>query len=608
MLSLVLAATFSFQAPGAAAPTTQDSLRVLVSGPAGEVRRLDALGFHDHSPSYSIEGSWLVQEVIVPEAELPALRAAVPASIVKILERSRPLRDKVAEWRRIVPDLPDPNYRTPAEILAGLQALEAQFPTLAKLWDFQSRWGTPLTHNGRRVYGLRISDNPGVDEDEPNLVVFANNHCRELNTIEVAFMTAENLLNGYATNAALKKIVDQNQVWIIPTMNPDGLDFVWTSNDMWRKNRRNNGGGSYGVDLNRNYPYFWSRCGSSSSPSSDTYHGPSAGSEPEAQMMLAFAQAEGIERLIDFHSYARDVRTPHNSLITGNLPSMVTSFYAPLHQAIASAMSYQTNTSCCCGTHMEWHHSLHGTMAFLVEMGDAFQPPFPSTVTELARVWPGVELFLTKPVPMRGHVRSMDGNRPLLAKLTVAGQPFADGQKIDSLGRHGRYHLWIAPGTYDVTFTAPGHVAKTLRVSLVDGQTLVRDVVLEPSLRPAVLQTAGTPQVGQTVDLNLASPDDAGRQYFLPVSLWDAPPIVLGERTIPIAASFLLNVQLAATTVFVNTFGTLDGSGQATGRFAIPNDPNLVGFDFWFAGLTFQPSYPFGIRGISNNVRLRVAP
>ena len=55
---------------------------------------------------------------------------------------------------------------------------------------------------------------------------------------------------------------------------------------MWRKNRRFNSPGVYGVDPNRNYPYEWVGNGSSTDPSSDTYRGPSPGSEPEVIALM----------------------------------------------------------------------------------------------------------------------------------------------------------------------------------------------------------------------------------------------------------------------------------------------------------------------------------
>ncbi|MBK8975314.1 MAG: hypothetical protein IPM29_05270 [Planctomycetes bacterium] len=574
----------------------------MILAPADMSSRLDSLGFHAHDHAVHTAGAQVVTEVIVPEPELAWLRAQLPGALVQVVERSRPLRELLPP----LPESPDPSYKTPQQIEQIFRSLEASYPAIAKVYDFQSRYGAPFTHGGRRIWLLRISDNPAVDEDEPSFVVCGNNHARELNSIEVPLRTATELCQGYGIDPGLTRIVDDSQIWIVASMNPDGLDAVWNVNQWWRKNRRDNGDGTFGVDLNRNYPFMWGQCGASTRTSSDTYQGPSAASEPETRCMIALADAEGLERLFDFHSYSRDVRPPHNPIVSAALPPMVSGYYGPWHAELAQLMSYATNTSCCCGTHMEWHHATRGTMAFLVEMGDAFQPPWPATLLEVDRVWPAVRRFLEKPVPLRGHVRSLRDHVPLDARITVAGQTFQHGQEIRSGGRFGRYHLWCAAGTWDVTFEAAGHLPRTLRVTTRTDATVELDVVLEPDLSVPVLVATGVPLVGSTVQLDLASPDDAGRAYFMPVSLLGPPPLPLGTRSIPITPDFLTALQLDAPGVFPNTAGTLDARGDARGGFVIPRDPGLVGVTFWFTALTLDPRWPFAVRGIGNAIQLTV--
>merc|ERR1712087_819909 len=76
---------------------------------------------------------------------------------------------------------------------------------------------------------------------------------------------------------------------------------------MWRKNRRNNGGGSYRVDLNRNWgpSSTWCTSGSSTNPNSDTYCGPSVFSESEIQACRDFINnpLNNIQAAIDMHTF-----------------------------------------------------------------------------------------------------------------------------------------------------------------------------------------------------------------------------------------------------------------------------------------------------------------
>lgn len=70
-------------------------------------------------------------------------------------------------------------------------------------------------------------------------------------TPQIILDTAERLLSQYSTNATVKNLIDNNQIYLMWTMNPDGLNYVWKSNNMWRKNRKRNRDGTFGVDLNR---------------------------------------------------------------------------------------------------------------------------------------------------------------------------------------------------------------------------------------------------------------------------------------------------------------------------------------------------------------------
>jgi len=102
------------------------------------------------------------------------------------------------------------------------------------------------------------------------------------------------LLENYSSDPSIKNIVDNTEMYFIPVVNPDGYIYNQTTNPngggLWRKNRRNNGDNTYGVDLNRNYSYNWGydNTGSSGNTNSDTYRGPSPFSEPESRIMRDF--------------------------------------------------------------------------------------------------------------------------------------------------------------------------------------------------------------------------------------------------------------------------------------------------------------------------------
>ena len=157
------------------------------------------------------------------------------------------------------------------------------------------------------MFALKISDNVSIDEDETAMLIVGTHHAREINVPVIGLEAAERLTDGYGSDNDIKAAVDSHEIWIAPIWNPDGYNYVFTANNMWRKNRRVLSGG-VGVDQNRNYAQAWNTsCAGSTSPSSDTYKGPSAVSEPETQTMITWSKAERFGKVIDYHSSGREV-------------------------------------------------------------------------------------------------------------------------------------------------------------------------------------------------------------------------------------------------------------------------------------------------------------
>ncbi|MFQ5511741.1 MAG: M14 family zinc carboxypeptidase [Candidatus Krumholzibacteriia bacterium] len=163
---------------------------------------------------------------------------------------------------------------------------------------------------GRNIYALKISDNVSIDEAEPEVLYMGNHHARELMSVDIPLRFAVYLLINYGTDAAVTNMVDNREIYFAPMINPDGHVYVeqnhadpwWT---WWRKNRRDNGDGTFGVDLNRNYGYAWGYddLGSSPFPSSQVYRGLNAFSEPETQAVRDFCIGRNFSLAFSYHSY-----------------------------------------------------------------------------------------------------------------------------------------------------------------------------------------------------------------------------------------------------------------------------------------------------------------
>jgi carboxypeptidase T len=137
-------------------------------------------------------------------------------------------------------------------------------------------------------------------------------HAREWISVEVPYLLAKDLLDRSGTNP-VKRWLQQGEVWVAPMVNPDGHEFSRTENRLWRKNRRHNPDGSFGVDPNRNYGYMWGTLNvntSSHVPSDETYVGPRAFSEPETQAVRNLMGTQRFSAVLTYHSYSQLILHP----------------------------------------------------------------------------------------------------------------------------------------------------------------------------------------------------------------------------------------------------------------------------------------------------------
>lgn len=198
-------------------------------------------------------------------------------------------------------------FYTYEEMLAELDDMVAQYPHLVSV---KAPIGEIVTHENRPIYWLQISDNPDQEEaDEPQVLYTALHHAREPQGLSQLIFYMWYLLERYDTDPEIKYLLDNTAMYFIPCINPDGYIFNQTTNPngggFWRKNRRNNGDGTMGVDLNRNYDYEWGYDDSGSSPNSqaDTYRGPAGFSEPETQAVRDFCNTHDFKIALNYHTY-----------------------------------------------------------------------------------------------------------------------------------------------------------------------------------------------------------------------------------------------------------------------------------------------------------------
>jgi len=204
-------------------------------------------------------------------------------------------------------------FLTYQQMLDNLDSMVSKYPNLITARTVIDP--ANLTHENRPIYWLKISDNPNVDEPEPEALYNSIHHAREPLALSQLIYYMWYLLENYDSSTEIQYLVNNTELYFVPCVNPDGYVYNETTNPngggMWRKNRRNNGS-DYGVDLNRNYGYAFAfdNVGSSGTTSSDTYRGPSAFSEPESQNMRDFCIAHDFKFSINYHTYGAQLIYP----------------------------------------------------------------------------------------------------------------------------------------------------------------------------------------------------------------------------------------------------------------------------------------------------------
>jgi hypothetical protein len=247
----------------------------------------------------------------------------------RVLRGSQPrLPARAAGLRARAANFPtaDAGYHNYQEMSDETAAIATAYPSIV------SRQSIGTTFQGRQIWALKVSDNVATDEPEPEVLFTANQHAREHLTVEMAMYLLNELTSKYGTDTRITNSVNTREIWIVPSVNPDGAEFDVSTGSyaMWRKNRQPNGTSAVGTDLNRNWGWQWGCCGGSSGTfSSETYRGAAPFSAPETTVVRNFVTsrvvggAQQIKTGIDFHTYSELVLWPYG-YTTANTASGLT--------------------------------------------------------------------------------------------------------------------------------------------------------------------------------------------------------------------------------------------------------------------------------------------
>ena len=454
-------------------------------------------------------------ELIVTPDELKTLKIRGFQPI--ILSYGKPFIEIQAERQQnIIGQIP-PGYLDITDIVNEMFDYEDSYPSICKVYDLTDTYGVPPTYEERHIYAIKISDNVTDDEDEPNFLMVSCHHAREIVTPVIALYSIEQFTKNYGSDPDITALVDEYEIWISPVWNPDGYEYVFYVDNMWRKNRNPYSPG-IGVDLNRNYPFGWdSECSGSSDPTSETYKGPSPASEAETQTMIAFTNDRHFAKVLDYHSYAQEVLYGY-CCHSHPFSDFIQSEAVDLSNAVGYGGMIRVPSAE--GEHYEWQIAVNGSYANLIETHTTFQPEYDSALAEASQLWPGTIWMLERPITVSGHVRDSFTNEPLVAKITIEGITFQNGEEFYSEPRFGRYHLFLPPGTYNIEFFRDNYHSKSQQITVTDTSAEILEIQLErfneepnkPSIDGPI---KGIPGVDYDYKFSATDPDNDNLEYYI---------------------------------------------------------------------------------------------
>ncbi len=381
----------------------------------------------------------------------------------------------------------DQSFKNPRMVEALLRGWHARYPKLTRLKKIGA------SRQGRTIWALGIGAH-GKAGSRPSFLLNGAHHGDEVLTVEFVLDAIQVLLERSATDARVKRWLEELVVWCVPVINPDGLA---ASMEVYRFTGRKNGFGQRpggapqatykGVDINRNYPFRWgatTRKASGSKPKHWHYRGPRPASEPETQAMMQLARKERFAGAISYHSGTVGILAPYTIdgvknpepneawTVAEGVAKKLGPHPQPISKKSGRPWKFRVKRKLYSvdGTDQDWLRHSFGTVALLVE--GAVKTPLELEPRKkiVAAVRPTWQLLLDRYLDgptLCGEVTG-PGGRVIQAEIRIKEATNHEGERWTTRARDGRFDRFLpAPGSYHVRVSAPGYktVIRAVKVS-----------------------------------------------------------------------------------------------------------------------------------------------
>jgi len=473
-------------------------------------------------------------------------------------------------------------YPTYAQYVGFLNRYATDYPALCRLVDLGATTNQVRPH---RLWALRISDNPDLEEDEPEVLYTSSVHGDETTGYGLMLHLIAELLDEYGSDPEITALVDDLEIWINPAANPDGTYFSSDTNIDGATRTYTNASGGPGVDGNRNFP--------------DADEGPHPDGNPwwtETQHWMAFAEAHRIVISANFHGGAEVVNYPWDTWARRHVDDAwlihISRTYADAVHAVAPA-GYLTDLDNGITNGWDWYTISGGRQDYMTWFRGDREVTIEISETKMVPASQLDDYWAWNRAALLGYlgqardgihgVVTNPGGQPLDARIEIVGvDTAADNSYAITDPDVGDYHRLLLPGTYHVLITATGHEpAEFFGVTVPSGGSTILDAVLEPlpsaAVSGEVTDHTGAPIAGAAVevpDLGLAATTGGNGAYSFPsvfigdydfrVAAAGFEPITV-TRTVAAPAS-VLNFALAPLEVAFSTDLEVDNGGLTSSQ------------------------------------------
>lgn len=415
---------------------------------------------------------------------------------------------------------------------------------------------------GRAVLALKISDNPAVDEPEPEVFLTSTIHGDETTGFVLLMRLAEYLASGSGGGGLAEELVTGLEIWINPLANPDGM---YRDNDTMIYPVRAN---SNGYDLNRNFP------------------DPEQSSPPPLQKetleMIQFMEERRFSLSVNLHGGAEVVNYPWDKWTRNHADdawfNAISRRYADTVH-LHAAPGYMTFLDNGVTRGWEWYLIRGGRQDYVtwalggrevtIELDETKMTPG----SGLGAMWEWNHRSLLRYIAealtgVRGTVTDADTGDPLSARVFIYNHD-TDSSNVWSDTITGEYCRLLPPGTWELTFSCRGYNPYTLTADLTElNPGLVADISLEKSN----IEYPDPPESGLLVYPN---PSD-GRFSIMP------PVAVTGDLTVTLNSSAGAVIRRYHTIAQPGIPVTCDFTGVPAGIYIIsamkePDGPMVRG-------------------------------